>query len=411
MIWVGKIYLGSALLLLGLACSRSVTAPPGGGDGGGVSTLESCSLGTSCKKQGEVCDLLYPSSSGQPGTCRISCDPAAPVPSCGAGQVCNPITAACEPNCNSDAGCASAVASGGTAKCATGNFCVSVPIGSSCPTNFVNSGGFCKLSSSVGNLDYLTSDPITNTLELECKSSRDRCASLIGLNLPGQQSQLTYACSQITGTCVQQCTVAAQGAADPCVNVATRNRCYAPGYAANSAGTCEKGCANSSSCIALTCAEGVCQRSCADDSNCTFENRTRCDVVSKTCAIPCSSSTGTFQPGACTAISAALTCSPVSATCVPSCTSPTGSCPLQDTIRAACAQLFVSNTPYNSCERSCTATGSGVAFGCLSSQSCVPTFGKPPFALYYCGESCLNNQCTKNYFSQCTSASICGFIS
>ncbi len=263
MIWVGKLSL--AVVLFAFGCSHGVS-PGGGGGGGGASTLEPCSVSSSCPTNAsgtvQLCDLLYPSSTGG-GTCRTSCNPAAP--NCPGGEVCNPITAACEPTCTSGS-CQSIVAGGANSVCTSGGYCA-VLATSVCPSNFATSGAFCKLSNSVSNVPNLSLDPVTNTWELGCSVATDNCEPQLKNLQTSAGTPVVYACSPTTATCVTAC--------DPAASVCTgqnRNFCYLPGGRQTGA-TCEQnastGCSNSKlSSMSINPAQSICAVSCKTTADC-----------------------------------------------------------------------------------------------------------------------------------------------
>src|SRR3989338_1594068 len=139
-------------IFISLSCNQVAT--PGGAVGGGGNTTADCA-----SQSGTICDLLLPKGTGV-GSCRTACDPNNSV--CTDGQVCNPISGACELNCATQPSPVSFCqqnlpqGSNATAMCVSyatdpkGNgyggagYCT-FSTSSACPGGFGVSGDLCKL--------------------------------------------------------------------------------------------------------------------------------------------------------------------------------------------------------------------------------------------------------------------------
>ncbi len=377
----------SAALLL--SCSKK--AEP---ETAGPSAEVACNQQDTCPS-GEKCDFTFPSGS-QAGQCRTICSATGKCP---AGEVCSPISGACEPSCAPASNLCQRLnlPNSITATCILPQGYCAIPVSSGCPANFSPSNGFCKFSMASGCTGYqLKSDPVTQTCEVGCGQDSD-CSSLASLqSLPA--TPVSYGCSASTNTCVAKCNMAS----GTCVD-STRALCYSLGYAGTT-GTCEQPCSQTCR-LPLQCAEGICQTPCSSDNDCSGHGkRTRCDVISGACGLPCDSLTSGCGTG--------LACSPVSATCVATC-SGSNTCPSQDTKRNGCLNYtsWLDGNEVNACEVGCTGHGTKenpLQGACSNSQYCAfnpNNSGK--FVSGYCGQKCDLAQCANG--PSCNPASVCGF--
>lgn len=417
-----------SLLLLAGSCSRSA----GGGQPAKPSSQTPCNTNTDCKVAGEACDpfVAPPSSTSNfKGVCLKKCtvsSGAAPECNASLSETCSPITGFCEQTCSGQSStfCTSYMISGGsaTSTCVSGSYCAFVdssPGTGLCPSSFSKgAGGFCKaLCQSDANCSAVSGqvcDPITGTCEIPCQKSTD--CSNPAYTISNNQTTVNQSCSPITSMCVPSCSTIS-GSQQNCPSGALRGTCYVPGYpTAGGSGTCEEGCTSHRACtgnIPKTCAEGVCQMRCSSDTDCKDHgSRTKCDLISLSCAVPCSSNTQ------CTSLG--TVCSSISATCVASCNPSTSiSCPSQDSLRNGCVQATLSNKSqsYYSCEQSCTGYATAIHVqpqqgDCsAASQYCIKNinFGAG-FIPGYCGVACTvsNNTCDSlTPIQDCSNFSIC----
>lgn len=414
------------LLLFSASCNRSAT--PGGG-GKQRSSQTPCNIDRDCKVSGEACDLFVaPAASSQDyhGMCLKKCTVSTGnAPECNSVllETCSPITGFCEQTCAGEGSgyCATYLNTSSTsapATCVSGKYCALVdtsPGSGVCPSVYSKgAGGFCKLKcqsdSECSAVAGQTCDPITGTCEQSCDPTSSTSCTSPTYSLTGQTAP-TLSCSQISSTCVPGCAIG-QTTSTCTPYDSIRKSCYAAGYPSNQPGTCEQSCAGASGCgvSASTCAEGVCQIGCQSDGQCgtTHGKRTKCDLISGSCAVPCSSANDCdVLPG--------TTCSSTSATCVSSCSTQT-LCPTQDSLRNGCVQTSLNGqfqANIYSCEKICTGAPTGyhpapAKGSCPSStQYCVnnPNAGTG-LASSYCGVVCgLDTACSSN--QTCSNASIC----
>ncbi len=230
----------SALIfLLSIACSKEVSPPTGGN--GPQEPIVLCNTSAECPS-GKVCDFTFPSR-GKAGQCLAICPADG---NCPAGEVCSPISGACEPSCADSGGLCDKLDFSNSIRAVCikpDGYCAIPSSGAGCPSNFKAANNFCKFASENRCLGtykgvQLTSDPITQTCELQCSFNNDLCESqLSSLQIPGS-NPVTYRCSRVTAVCAPQCAQSPDCSSNTLRKVCAINQGSANG------GTCEVGCSS-----------------------------------------------------------------------------------------------------------------------------------------------------------------------
>ncbi|MBL4818500.1 MAG: hypothetical protein JKY15_04615 [Deltaproteobacteria bacterium] len=251
--------LALGFIMLAAPCGKEATPPGGttgnGGTTGGPPSKDGCDSHAECTtKAGEICDFMFPKTSpAKKGTCHFACNPLEQTP-CShvkGTNVCNPISAACEPadNCGTVENCAKI--GNFQAQCVNG-YCAILADSNKCPDLFKVSAGLCKLELSQFPKDTkcpgnLVLDAVTGTCEVGCTIGERKCQGIDIARLTEDGFGQTFLCSSITSTCVQDCagpkppeTVACQ--------YQKRSTCLKATLGTTTIQTCERLCTQLSDC-------------------------------------------------------------------------------------------------------------------------------------------------------------------